>query len=57
MMHMRLSCNSQGSAAPPRSASFYQSLFYQKGTSGLADFFDKVSYGAINLDGSVVRGW
>jgi len=42
---------------PPRDRAFYENLFYKDGTNGLADYMDQVSYGNLNLDGSIVMGW
>jgi hypothetical protein len=52
-----LLCNFKDSKAPIDNKAYYENLFINTGTGGLADYWNKVSYGAINVQGSTVRGW
>ena len=54
-----LLCQPSDRPTVPAKPDFFQSLFTESGagSGGLADYWRDVSYGAINLSGSVVRGW
>ena len=47
--------------APPvpagRDPPYFQQMVLDRGTGGLADYWDAISMGGLNLNGSVVRGW
>src|SRR5262249_47554305 len=47
--------------APPipsgRDPAYFQQMVLDRGTGGLADYWDAISIGGLNLNGSVVRGW
>jgi len=47
--------------APPvpagRDVAYFQQMVLDRGTGGLADYWDAISIGGLNLNGSVVRGW
>jgi hypothetical protein len=40
-----------------RDVAYFQQLVLDRGTGGLADYWDAISVGSVNLTGSVVRGW
>ena len=40
-----------------RDLAYFQQLVLDRGTGGLADYWDAISVGSVNLTGSVVRGW
>jgi hypothetical protein len=50
-------CTFTGSPAPTRTANFFRDMFVNRGTGGLADYLRDVSNGAVDFNGSVVRGW
>lgn len=53
-----LLCTYQGQPAPPRTPSYYATLFTSKSyAKGIGAFVDKVSYGSASLAGSTARGW
>jgi hypothetical protein len=52
-----LLCQFTDSLAPPRTVAFYQDLFVNRGTSGLADYYFDVSRGSVRMNASDVRGW
>lgn len=52
-----LLCRFNDSGAPQRTAAYFRSMILTRGTGGLADYWDTVSVGGVNLAGSVVRGW
>ncbi len=52
-----LLCTFTGSPAPTRTPAFYRDMFVNAGTGGLRDYWQSVSYGGLNLDGTVVKGW
>jgi hypothetical protein len=52
-----LLCKFKNAATPPRTPEFYTSLILTRGTGGLADYWHGVSYGSVNTDGTVVKGW
>lgn len=52
-----LLCQFNDSPTPTDDLSYYEGVFTSAGTGGLADYWDNVSYGAIDVDGSTVRGW
>ncbi len=52
-----LLCKFSDSGTPVHNAEYYRDMFIRRGTNGVADYLDKVSYGSINLNGSVVKGW
>jgi hypothetical protein len=52
-----LLCKFKGAATPPRTPQFYTDLILTRGAGGLADYWDSVSYGSINTEGTVVQGW
>jgi hypothetical protein len=52
-----LLCRFSDGGALPHAASFYRDMFVNGGTGGLADYWDDISYGGIDLNGSEVRGW
>ena len=41
----------------PHDVNFYRDMFMNQGTGGLADYWDDISYGGIDLNGSDLRGW
>lgn len=52
-----LLCQFKDSKVPIDDKTYYENLFITTGTGGLADYWNKVSYGGINVQGSTVRGW
>src|SRR5262245_40674459 len=40
-----------------RDVAYFQQMVIDRGTGGLADYWDAISIGGLNLNGSVVRGW
>jgi hypothetical protein len=52
-----LLCQYKDAPTPSEDVDFYERLIIDSGTTGLADYWSEVSDGAIDLDGSVVRGW
>ena len=52
-----LLCTFSDSATPPRTPAFYRDMFVNHNTGGLDDYWRQISYGGLNLDGSVVKGW
>jgi len=52
-----LLCRFTDGGAVPHNATFYRDMFLNPGTGGLADYWDDISYGGIDLNGSDVRGW
>lgn len=50
-------CAFKNAGAPPRTKTFYEGLIVNGGTGGLADFWNSVSYGSINMQGTVVTNW
>ena len=50
-------CTYRNANPTTRDPNFFRDMFFRRGTGGLADYWDSVSYGAINLNGSAVRGW
>ncbi len=52
-----LLCRFSGAGNPPNSADYYRDMFFRRGTGGLEDYWNYVSDGSLNLDGSVVKGW
>ena len=52
-----LLCRFTDGGAVPHAATFYRDMFATIGAGGLADYWDDVSYGGIDLNGTDVRGW
>ncbi|WP_425147277.1 hypothetical protein [Deinococcus sp.] len=52
-----LLCRFSDSAAPHHDLAYYRDLFFNAGTGGGADYWNDVSYGSLNFNGSVVQGW
>jgi len=52
-----LLCQYSDSPTPTDNAAFYEDLFINSGVDGLADYWNDVSYGAINVQDSTVQGW
>jgi len=52
-----LLCRFTDGGALPHDANFYRDMFVVNGAGGLADYWDDISYGGIDLNGSDVRGW
>lgn len=52
-----LLCRFTDGGAVPNNTSHYRDAFLNQGTGGLADYWDDVSYGGVDLAGSDVRGW
>jgi len=50
-------CQMSDSAAPMHDPQYYADMYVNRGTGGVADYFNDVSYGNIDLAGSVVMGW
>jgi hypothetical protein len=40
-----------------RDLAYFQQMVLDRGTGGLADYWDAISVGSVNLGGSVVKGW
>jgi hypothetical protein len=52
-----LLCKYADAASPVHTREYFENMFINRGTSGLADYWNAVSFGSINLAGSTVRGW
>lgn len=52
-----LLCKFADQPQEPQPPSFFDRFFVQTGTGGMNDYWRTVSYGAIDLAGSVVKGW
>jgi len=52
-----LLCKYSDSPTPPKTRDFYDRLSVRSGTGAHADYWEDVSYGSINMNGSAVRGW
>lgn len=52
-----LLCQTSDDAAAPQPVKHYQDLLFTRGTGGLADYWDNVSYSNFDNAGSVVHGW
>lgn len=52
-----LLCDFTDSPPPPRTVAYYQDLFVNRGTGGLADFYADISRGSVVMSASDVRGW
>ncbi len=52
-----LLCKFSGSPDSQKTPDFYRDMFIRAGTGGLNDYWQSVSYGGVNLEGSVVKGW
>src|SRR5687767_3777117 len=52
-----LLCRFTDGGAVPNDANFYRDMFVVNGAGGMADYWDDVSYGGIDLNGTDVRGW
>jgi hypothetical protein len=52
-----LLCQFSDSPAPSQTPVYYADMFLNRGTHGIADYFHDISYGNIDLAGSVVKGW
>ena len=50
-------CNFSDSPAPTRDANFYRQMVVNSGTGGMADYWQAVSGGVMDVEGSVVMGW
>src|SRR5215470_11735125 len=50
-------CQMSDSTAPMHDPQYYADMYVNRGTGGVADYFNDVSYGNIDLAGSVVKGW
>jgi hypothetical protein len=48
---------SDDTATPPQPVSHYQNMLFNRGTGGLADWWNDMSYGNFNNAGSAVHGW
>lgn len=52
-----LLCRFTDGGAVPHNVNYYRDMFLNQGTGGLSDYWDDISYGGVNLNGSEVRGW
>lgn len=52
-----LLCQFSDSAAPRHDLAYYRDMLFNSGTGGVTDFWNAVSYGSLNFNGSEVRGW
>jgi hypothetical protein len=52
-----LLCKFSGSPDSTKTPDFYRDMFIRSGTGGLNDYWQATSYGGVNLEGSVVKGW
>src|SRR5262244_2107140 len=52
-----LLCTFQDSQTPPHDPVYYSNMFFNPGTSGMADYWSAISHGGINFQGSEVKGW
>ncbi len=52
-----LLCHFSDGGAIPHDVNYYRDMFLNQGTGGLSDYWDDISYGGVNLNGSEVRGW
>jgi hypothetical protein len=52
-----LLCTYTDAPKPSRNRNFFRDMFIRQGTGGLADYWNSISYGAINLDNSFVTDW
>jgi len=50
-------CKFSDSPTPPNDANFYRNMTIAPGTRGLDDYVKAISYGKVDLSGSVVHGW
>ena len=50
-------CNFSDSPPPTRDANFYRKMVVDAGTGGMADYWQAISGGAMDVNGSVVVGW
>ena len=50
-------CKFSDSPTPPHDIHYFEQMILDRGTKGLADYIDSVSYGEANLEGSTVKGW
>ncbi len=50
-------CQFQGSGTPPNNTEYYRNMLLRDGTGGVADYWRDISYGNLNVNGSVVVGW
>src|SRR5215831_19054496 len=52
-----LLCRYSDSPAPLHDPQYFADMYVNRGTGGVADYFNDVSYGNIDFAGSVVKGW
>jgi hypothetical protein len=52
-----LLCKFSGSPDSTKTPDFYRDMFIRSGTGGLNDYWQGISYGGLNLEGSAVKGW
>lgn len=50
-------CQYQGNVASTRSPDFFSSMITRAGTNGVNDFWSTTSYGAVNLNTTMIKGW
>jgi hypothetical protein len=50
-------CRASDSGAPPYDRSYYERLFFGTLNGGAANYWNNVSYGGVDFQGSAVRGW
>lgn len=50
-------CQFKDSGTPTNSADYYRNMLLREGTGGVADYWHDISYGNLNVNGSVVAGW
>jgi hypothetical protein len=54
-----LLCTFSDGPSPPagKDPAFFRDMFINRGAGGLADYWDAISLGSLNVNGSVVKGW
>jgi len=52
-----LICKFSDSPTPAHDVAYIQDMFINRGTHGVADYWNDISYSGIDLAGSVVKGW
>jgi hypothetical protein len=52
-----LLCTFSGSGTPPNGLNHYHDMLIRPGTGGLYDYWHDVSYGGIDFEESVIKGW
>jgi hypothetical protein len=50
-------CRFRDSGTPPNNAEYYRNMLLREGTGGVPDYWRDISYGNLNMNGSVVVGW